>query len=207
MNTQKNKISEATGVAGDLIFGAWPTAWGPMGGVRGAAGLVRIELPHYSSDDLKALLQWETPGARLDNSAFADVAQLCQDYFNGKNIDFSTVNCDLSSIGPFGRKILGACRQIAYGQTRSYTQLAMMSGEGENKARAAAQALAKNPIPLIVPCHRVLAAGGGLGGFSAPGGVDTKKRTCWTWKSVRHPSRRIRIGPAARQTGYERALD
>lgn len=160
----------------DLVISVWPTAWGPMGGVRSPAGLCRLELPHYSADDLRALLQWEHPGCRVDDGALAEVANLCQAYFNGQPIDFSPVACDLSAIGPFGRTILNTCRQIGYGQTRSYTQLALMAGQPESKARPAAQALGKNPIPLVIPCHRVLAAGGGLCGFSAPGGIETKRR-------------------------------
>jgi methylated-DNA-[protein]-cysteine S-methyltransferase len=162
--------------ATDLVISVWPTAWGPMGGVRGAAGLCRLELPHYSNDDLRALLQWEHPGCRVDDAALDQVAQLCRAYFNGQPADFSAVACDLSAIGPFGRTILNTCRQIGYGQTRSYTQLALMAGQPESKARPAAQTLGRNPVPLVIPCHRVLAAGGGLGGFSAPGGIDLKRR-------------------------------
>jgi methylated-DNA-[protein]-cysteine S-methyltransferase len=147
-----------------------------MGGVRSAAGLCRLELPYYSSDDLGALLQWEHPGSRVDDAALAEAAELCRAYFNGQPVGFSAVACDLSAVGPFGRAILNTCRQIGYGQTRSYTQLALMAGQPESKARAAAQALGRNPIPLVIPCHRVLAAGGGLSGFSAPGGVDLKRR-------------------------------
>jgi methylated-DNA-[protein]-cysteine S-methyltransferase len=152
----------------------WKTAWGVMGGVRGPAGVSAIVLPHYSPNDLRDLLKWEHPGARMDDAAFADLAELCGDYFNGKRVDFSAVVCDLAGQGPFARQILTACRQVPYGQTRTYTQLAAMAGQPD-KARHAAQALGKNPVPLIIPCHRVLAAGG-LGGFSAPGGVELKRR-------------------------------
>jgi methylated-DNA-[protein]-cysteine S-methyltransferase len=159
-----------------LVFSVFATAWGPVGAIRSAEGLVRLELPHYSRDDLRALLQWEHAGAVADDAALADVAQLCQSYFNAQPVDFASVACDLSGIGPFGQTILNACRRIGYGQKRSYTQLALMAGQPESKARAAAQALGRNPIPLIIPCHRVLAAGGGLSGFSAPGGIDLKRR-------------------------------
>jgi len=156
-------------------IGAWTTAAGPMGGVRGEAGLRRIVLPHYAMGDLRDLLAWEHQGATADDDAFADVAELCRAYFNRQRVEFSEVVCDLSVIGPFARTILTACREIPYGQTRSYTQLALMAGE-DGKQRAAAQALGANPIPLIIPCHRVIAAGGGIGGFSAAGGVELKKR-------------------------------
>ena len=158
-----------------LKIGTWPTAWGLMGGVMSPVGLVHVVLPHNSPSDLRDTLAWEFSGAQWDNDAFVAVGDLCRDYFNGKIVDFSSVPCDLASTGPFGRKVLATCQQIAYGQTRTYTALAELAGES-GKARAVAQALGKNPIPLIIPCHRVIAMGGGLCGFSAPGGIETKRR-------------------------------
>ncbi len=159
----------------DETIGTWPTAWGMMGGARGAKGLRRIILPHHSPKDLRELLAWEHPGAATDDEAFADVAALCRDYFNRKGPDFADVPCDLSTVGPFARRILAACRAIPFGQRLTYAALARSAGEA-GKARPAAQALGRNPIPLVIPCHRVVATGGGLGGFSAPGGVDLKAR-------------------------------
>jgi len=146
-----------------------------MGGARGPAGIKAVILPHYQPNDLRDLLKWEHTGSRMDDQAFADLAELCAGYFSGRPVDFSYVACDLSGVGPFARQILTACRQVPYGQTRTYTQLAAMAG-ARDKARPAAQALGKNPVPLVVPCHRIVAAGGGLGGFSAAGGVDLKRR-------------------------------
>ncbi|MFW6153993.1 MAG: methylated-DNA--[protein]-cysteine S-methyltransferase [Planctomycetota bacterium] len=164
-------------------IGAWPTAAGPMGGVRGPDGLRRIVLPHYAMSDLRDLLAWEHQGAAVDDDAFEDVADLCRAYFNRQTVDFGEVPCDLSTVGPFARRILAACRTIPYGQTRTYTQLALMAHE-DSKQRAAAQALGANPLPLIIPCHRVVAAGGGLGGFTAAGGVELKKRLLDLERSV-----------------------
>ncbi|NQU75006.1 MAG: methylated-DNA--[protein]-cysteine S-methyltransferase [Planctomycetes bacterium] len=157
------------------ILGTWSSPWGRMGGVYGPDGLRRIELPHYYPDDLLDLLKWEHPGARIDDAAFAELADLCSDYFNRRAVDFSTVRCDLSGCGPFAQKILTACRKVPYGQTRSYSALAGLAGE-PGKARPAAQALGKNPIPLVIPCHRIVLAAGRLGGFSAPGGIQLKSR-------------------------------
>ncbi len=157
------------------MIGTWTTAAGPMGGVRGPDGLRQIILPHYTLGDLRELLAWEHTGATADDDVFADVADLCRAYFNRRAVDFGEVACDLSTVGPFARRILAACRAIPYGQRQTYTQLARMAGE-DGKQRAAAQALGANPLPLIIPCHRVVAAGGGLGGFSAAGGVDLKRR-------------------------------
>jgi methylated-DNA-[protein]-cysteine S-methyltransferase len=88
-------------------------------------------------------------------------------------VDFGDVQCDLSALGPFARKILDACRKIPYGKTLTYSQLAMKAGE-DGKQRAVARALGANPAPLVIPCHRVVAAGGKAGGFSALGGVEQK---------------------------------
>ncbi|MBK8247485.1 MAG: methylated-DNA--[protein]-cysteine S-methyltransferase [Gemmatimonadetes bacterium] len=77
--------------------------------------------------------------------------------------------------GAFDRTIYALTRAIPPGQTRTYGELAAAAGDA-TQARAVGQAMARNPVPLIVPCHRVLAAGGALGGFSAPGGTATKHR-------------------------------
>ncbi len=97
-------------------------------------------------------------------------------YFEGENTDFSTdPPLDLDGLGPLSQAVLKACRQIQIGQTQTYAALARGIGRPHG-ARATGNALAANPIPLIVPCHRVLRTGGGLGGFSAPGGTAVKQR-------------------------------
>jgi methylated-DNA-[protein]-cysteine S-methyltransferase len=83
---------------------------------------------------------------------------------------------DLAGQGEFFRKIYDAARRISWGHTTTYGALAKEVGVGPEAARDVGQAMAKNPVPLIIPCHRVLAAGGKLGGFSAPGGSSTKER-------------------------------
>ena len=159
---------------GDVRIGVWPTPWGAMGGARSAKGLCELHLPHYQPHDLRELLAWHYPGAKVEDRAFDELADMCSAYFNGEVVDFTPVDCDLSAIGPFGRQILTACRRIPYGQTQTYTQLAH-SADQSGKARPTAQAMGKNPTPLVIPCHRVVAAGG-LGGFSTPGGVAQKSR-------------------------------
>ena len=84
------------------------------------------------------------------------------------------VAVDLDGAESFARQVYEAARQIPAGQTRTYGEIAKALRESD--ARAVGQALGKNPIPLIIPCHRVLAAGGKTGGFSAPGGRATKAR-------------------------------
>jgi O-6-methylguanine DNA methyltransferase len=88
---------------------------------------------------------------------------------------FDQIPVDLSTVNPFSRSVLTACRQVLCGQTVTYSQLAKMADKPK-AVRAVATAVANNPIPLIIPCHRVICANGSLGGFSAPGGIKTKSR-------------------------------
>jgi methylated-DNA-[protein]-cysteine S-methyltransferase len=81
---------------------------------------------------------------------------------------------DMERVPEFNRRVYAAARAIPPGETLTYGEVAERIGE-RGAAQAVGQALGRNPFPIVVPCHRVLAAGGGLGGFSAPGGVDTKR--------------------------------
>jgi methylated-DNA-[protein]-cysteine S-methyltransferase len=159
----------------NIKYAAWPTAWGPMGAVMGDQGLLRVVLPHYAMDDLRALLAFEHKQGREDREAFTQLIELTRQYFNGQKPDFSGVLCDLPDEKSFSGRIYRACRTIEYGQTHSYTWLAHMA-DNPDGARAAANAMGKNPMPLVVPCHRVIYAGGRVGGFSAEGGVELKRR-------------------------------
>ena len=100
--------------------------------------------------------------------------QAVVDYFDGKRIRFS-IEIDLSRLPPFHQMVLEVCRRIPYGQTASYADLARAVGH-PNAARAVGGAMARNPLPLVVPCHRVLRADGSIGGFSSADGVDEKAR-------------------------------
>jgi methylated-DNA-[protein]-cysteine S-methyltransferase len=104
----------------------------------------------------------------------AVVAQLCA-LLRGEPTDLSAVPLDLAGIEPFPARVYAAARVIPYGATATYGALAARLG-APHDAREVGAALARNPFPLIVPCHRVTAAGGRLGGFSAPGGAATKRR-------------------------------
>ena len=156
-------------------YAVWPTAWGPMGAVAGPGGMVRVVLPHYQVDDLRALLAFEHPDAVEDPAPFERLVALSQEYFNGREVSFDEVPCVLPPEKRFTGRVLRACRRIPYGQRRSYSWVAAAAGNPD-AARAVAAALGRNPLPLVVPCHRVTYAGGGLGGFSAPGGVVLKQR-------------------------------
>jgi methylated-DNA-[protein]-cysteine S-methyltransferase len=98
-----------------------------------------------------------------------------QGYMTGRNVDFAAVAVDLTNVDPFQLKVYEAARAIPWGHTVSYGELARRTGFPDG-ARAVGQALARNPVPVIIPCHRVLAKGHRVGGFSAPGGIFTKER-------------------------------
>jgi methylated-DNA-[protein]-cysteine S-methyltransferase len=93
----------------------------------------------------------------------------------GERIDFSAIMLDLAGVGPFHRGIYEALRRVGWGETTTYGALARQIGD-PGASRAVGQAMGRNPIPVIIPCHRVLASGGKPGGFSAFGGAVTKQR-------------------------------
>ena len=158
-----------------LTYTVWATAWGPTAAVADGEALCRFVLPHYRMDELEDLLRWEHPGCRRQDAAFEPLIELVRQYFNGQAVRFDTISCHLPGETTFAGQVLRACRQILFGETLSYRQLALRIGR-EDAARAVAAALGKNRIPLVVPCHRVTYADGRAGGFSAAGGVELKQR-------------------------------
>jgi methylated-DNA-[protein]-cysteine S-methyltransferase len=96
-------------------------------------------------------------------------------YAEGKIVDFTDVPVDPGTVSLFQTRVYALCRQIPYGRTITYGQLARQAG-APRAARAVGQCLARNPIPILIPCHRVVGAGGKLVGFTAPGGLWMKKR-------------------------------
>ena len=102
-----------------------------------------------------------------------EAARQLDEYFAGRRKQFDLA-VDLRLVGGFRRSVLDHLRDIAYGQTESYAQVARAAGNA-GAVRAAGSACSHNPVPVVVPCHRVLAAGGAIGGFSAPGSIVTKR--------------------------------
>ncbi|HEY5818883.1 MAG TPA: methylated-DNA--[protein]-cysteine S-methyltransferase [Mesorhizobium sp.] len=105
----------------------------------------------------------------------AAAVQLLSRYAAGEEIDFTPVKVDLAGVDAFRLAIYDAARQLRFGETVTYGQLAAAAGH-PGEARDTGQALGQNPVPIVVPCHRILAAGGKIGGFSAPGGARTKEK-------------------------------
>ncbi|MCE5277081.1 MAG: methylated-DNA--[protein]-cysteine S-methyltransferase [Planctomycetaceae bacterium] len=156
-----------------LYYATWNTPWGTMGALA-HTGIVRIILPHDTPDKVRRALLAGTVEAREDARPFKTLIELTGAYFDGAAVDFSPVACQLAT-GAFRQTVLDACRSIGYGRTESYAALARHVGN-PNAARAVAGALAANPVPLVVPCHRVICSDGSCGGFSAAGGVPLKRR-------------------------------
>jgi len=160
---------------GYIVF---PTALGHCGLAWTERGIARLQLPGSNADETEKRLQ-----ARLTSASTAvpephtrDVIGMITRYFTGDEVDFRPIELDLSGQERFFLDVYEVARQIGWGDTTTYGGIAKTLGCGMERARDVGQAMAKNPVPLIIPCHRVLAAGGRLGGFSAPGGIASKLR-------------------------------
>jgi methylated-DNA-[protein]-cysteine S-methyltransferase len=103
------------------------------------------------------------------------VAELLEKFAEGEPVNFDDIPIALTDMTLFQKQVVAACRAIPWGQTVSYGELATIVGR-PGAARAVGTVMRKNRVPLIVPCHRVLASGGLLGGYSAPSGLEMKKR-------------------------------
>jgi len=124
----------------------------------------------------QAFCRFDVEGQADELPAFVtDVVDRLQRFANGEPVEFDSVPLSVEHLTPFGRKVVAACRRIHWGQNRTYGELAIECGSS-GAARAVGSVMAKNRYPLIVPCHRVLAAGGELGGYSAPEGLNMKRR-------------------------------
>ena len=155
----------------ETVAGFCAIAWGE-------SGVVRFQLPVKSPEGAERLLKRRAPDATLHEppAEIASTIASAKRYFAGEETDFSGVRLDLGDQDPLFAQIYKAARRIRWGRTTTYGALAKDIGAGPEVAVDVGAAMAKNPVPLIIPCHRVLAAGGKAGGFSAPGGAATKIR-------------------------------
>lgn len=147
------------------------TGWGWCGLRRSPAGLRRSTLPfprrEQAAEAVGRGARWGE-GDRL----LEELAEELRRYFQGQATEFG-VELDLAGLGDFSRRVLWACRQVGYGSTCSYGALAAAVG-GPRAARAVGQVLHRNPLALVVPCHRIVGADGRLVGFG--GGLELKRR-------------------------------
>jgi methylated-DNA-[protein]-cysteine S-methyltransferase len=154
----------------DTSIGRCGVAWGPQ-------GLVAVQLPEVNDGGTIARLierHPEVPEAAPSGEvveAIDDIAAL----LNGERTDLSEITLDMGGVPPFHSRVYELARTILPGDTMSYGELAIRAGS-PGAARAVGQAMRRNPFAIVVPCHRVVAAGGKIGGFSASGGQCTKIR-------------------------------
>jgi len=158
-------------------FAVFDTAVGSCGVAWRARGLTRLQLPGGDAVRMRAWLRDRFADA-AETAPSAEVGRALDaigKLLAGEPDDLRWVALDLGDVAPFSRRVYEATREIPPGDTSTYGEVAAAAGS-PGAARAVGQALARNPVAIVVPCHRVLASGGRLGGFSADGGAGTKAR-------------------------------
>jgi len=156
----------------DTAIGECGIAWNPR-------GLVGVQLPEKDrgQTELRLAVKCHSTGTDDVPPWIQSVISDIQRYLAGQPVDFSAIEVDLGGIDDFRQKLYTALRGVGFGRTVTYGELAKQLGltswEG---ARDVGEAMGKNPVPVVIPCHRVLAAGNKPGGFSAYGGVTTKQK-------------------------------
>lgn len=151
------------------------TKWGYFGLAGSESELCRSCLPEPTSTGLKRRLLKNLPGADFNKNFFKDLQEQITGYFEGDRVDFSRVSIILEDLSVFSQQILKTCRDIKIGRTVTYSELAKKAGR-PNAGRAVGSVMARNPLPLIIPCHRVIRTDGKMGGFTAPGGIGLKEK-------------------------------
>ena len=140
------------------------TRLGWMGLLASAKGARRTTLPQTSPEECISSLGDEVAAAEWSPDRFERLRSLLDAYFDGVPISFEDEPVDVADASPFLQAAWTACRSIPYGQTRTYSWLAARAGS-PRAARAAGQCMARNRLPIVVPCQRIVASDGGLGGF------------------------------------------
>jgi methylated-DNA-[protein]-cysteine S-methyltransferase len=159
----------------DVRYAVLETPVGRLVAARTDRGLVRLAYDDLNGGVdaiLERLAARVSPRILEQPAALDPVARELDEYFAGRRTTFD-LPLDWALAGPFARRVLGAAIRIPYGQVATYAEMAGRAGS-PGGSRAAGNALGSNPIPIIVPCHRVVRTGGGLGGYT--GGLDRKKR-------------------------------
>ena len=158
-------------------LGACGIAWRETADSGSQAVVTAVQLPEATPQATESRIARKAGSNRATTppQQIAGLIEKIRKHLQGEVQDFRGVALDLENVPPFFRQIYEATREIPPGQTRTYGEVAKAVGQPA-AAQEVGQAMAKNPVPIIVPCHRVAAAGGKLGGFSAPGGPATKAK-------------------------------
>jgi methylated-DNA-[protein]-cysteine S-methyltransferase len=157
-------------------FTLFDTAIGRCGIAWTGSGIVGAALPGPGDEQMRERFAERFPGAAESPvpAALRPVVAGVIALLAGETVDLSDAPLDLSGAPPFHQRVYALARKIPPGETMTYGEIARALGEPREAARAVGEAMARNPVPILMPCHRVLGANGKPGGFSAPGGVETK---------------------------------
>ncbi len=156
----------------EILYAPVDSPFGTMLAASTERGLVRLAFPEESAESvLERLAQRLSPRILREPAALDGVRRELDEYFSGRRREFA-FPLDWSLIGPFGTRVLRVTSAIPYGGHLSYSEVAAEAGSPRG-SRAAGNALGSNPIPIVIPCHRVLRTGGALGGYG--GGLDRKR--------------------------------
>ena len=169
-----------------VAFTVFATTIGDCALAWNDVGIVAAWLPEASRGRLRSRIANRFPEA-AEAAPDADVAAAVAaitTLLRGERTDLGAIRIDDSRLAAFDRRVYAAARTIAAGRVLSYAELAARVGD-DATAREVGASLGRNPFPIIVPCHRIVAASGELGGFSAPGGTATKRRLL-TIEDARH---------------------
>lgn len=153
----------------------FPTELGWMAIVGAGRTLQRLTFGRASPEAAVGALPYQVVRSAKSAPWNRPLARRLRAYAAGARDDFRDIEVDPHGLTDFQRRVLQCCRRIRYGKRLTYAQLAAQAGS-PRAARAVGQCMAANPVPLVVPCHRVVATNGGLGGYSAPGGIRLKQR-------------------------------
>jgi methylated-DNA-[protein]-cysteine S-methyltransferase len=181
----------------------FPSQLGWMAAAWTGRRLCELTIGHASPEAAARGLRWTSASytERLDRVVKQWISRL-RDYALGDHQDdFRDVELELAGLTNFQKSVIRQCRRIAAGDTATYGELASRAGH-PHAARAVGQVMASNRFPLVVPCHRVVGAGGRLGGYSAPQGLELKKRLLadeGLAEFAHRPSRRTHAGAANRR--------
>lgn len=158
-------------------YALFPTAIGDCAVAWNDIGLTGVWFPEATRKALLRRVLRRSPGA-IESSPSGNVADIVTAIgrlLAGEHVGFASARLDLAGIDDFDRRVYEATRDVAAGHVVTYGEIAARVGGGAS-ARDVGQSLGRNRWSIVVPCHRVVAAGNGLGGFSAPGGAATKRR-------------------------------
>ncbi len=157
-----------------ILLSVFCSEWGWLGMAVSDRGLAGLILPQPTEEAAWSALRSGWPeGAPASHDLWPHLRGKLLNYLAGRPVEFSDIPLDLPERPPFFRRVWEACARIPYGETRSYADLAREAGS-PRACRAVGGAMAANPVPIVVPCHRVIGRDGSLTGFG--GGLEQKKR-------------------------------